>query len=472
MRYSSIYKVMALCYNYFAKHTQRIVNCNIFINIVRMKVKQMTDVFSIQDFKFPTNFLWGSAVAGHQVEGNNIHSNNWYNEQQTLKVNPSYEVSGMACNHYNMYREDVLLLKELGHRAFRLSIEWARIEPEEGRFLQTELDHYIKELAFLKENGIQTFVTMVHFSVPLWFAKKGDFSNLENIKYFERFLNYVVPKISRYVDFWNVLNEFNLGSTQQKLDFKFNSVFFHARGYHIIKQYSDKPISSAHALVQYYGRRQNDVFDVTMQHYNDIINHEFFFHAMRTGELVLPHKDGVFDKELKNTVDFWSVNLYTRDIVDSRKKDFRGERYDFTKTRMLPMNFYLDEFYPECVYHNLNRLLDKPVYITENGCSCNDDDFRIVYLAEYLSAMNEAIRSGVDLRGYLYWSFLDNYEWSTYIPKFGLVEVDYENNFKRTPKPSAYFYKEIIENNGFSQKILKKYLKNMPRVDTSLPIII
>lgn len=114
----------------------------------------MTDVFSIQDFKFPTNFLWGSAVAGHQVEGNNIHSNNWYNEQQTLKVNPNYEVSGMACNHYNMYREDVLLLKELGHRAFRLSIEWARIEPEEGRFLQTELDHYIKELAFLKENGI------------------------------------------------------------------------------------------------------------------------------------------------------------------------------------------------------------------------------------------------------------------------------------------------------------------------------
>ena len=92
------------------------------------------------------------------------------------------------------------------------------------------------------------------------------------------------------------------------------------------------------------------------------------------------------------------------------------------------MNFYLDEFYPECVYHNLNRLLDKPVYITENGCSCYDDDFRIVYLAEYLSAMNEAIKSGVDLRGYLYWSFLDNYEWSTNIPKFGLVEVENSQN--------------------------------------------
>ena len=156
MRYSSIYKVMVVCYNYYTKHTQRIVNYNIFIKIVPMKVKKMTDVFSIQDFKFPTNFLWGSAVAGHQVEGNNIHSNNWYNERQTLKANPSYEVSGMACNHYNMYREDVLLLKELGHQAFRLSIEWARIEPEEGRFLQTELDHYINELAFLKENGIRT----------------------------------------------------------------------------------------------------------------------------------------------------------------------------------------------------------------------------------------------------------------------------------------------------------------------------
>ena len=140
-----------------------------------------------------------------------------------------------------------------------------------------------------------------------------------------------------------------MGSSQAKLDFKFNSVFYHARGYHLIKQFSNKPVSSAHALVQYYGKRQNDVFDLTMQKYQDIINHEFFFHAVRTGELVLPHKDGVFDRELKDTADFWSINLYTRDMVDSRKANLAGDRYSFTETRMLPMKFYLDEFYPECM---------------------------------------------------------------------------------------------------------------------------
>lgn len=431
----------------------------------------MTDVFSINDFKFPDGFLWGSAVAGHQVEGNNIYSNYWHNEQEILKVNPNYEVSGEACNHYNMYKEDVLLLKELGHQAFRFSIEWSRIEPEDGSFLESEVKHYIDELSFLKENDIKTFVTLVHFTVPLWFEKMGGFNKLENLKYFERYLNYILPKISPYVDFWNVINEFNLGSSQAKLDFKFNSLFYHARGYHLIKQFSKKPVSSAHALVQYYGKRQNDVFDLTMQKYQDIINHEFFFHAVRTGELVLPYKDGVFDRELKDTVDFWSINLYTRDMVDSRKANLAGERYSFTETRMLPMNFYLDEFFPECMYHSLTRLMDKPVYITENGCSCYNDDFRIVYLAEYFAAMNEAIKAGVDLRGYLYWSLLDNYEWDSYIPKFGIVDVNREDGFKRIPKPSAYFYRDIIKNNGFSQEIFSKYLKEMPRIDKTMPIL-
>ena len=431
----------------------------------------MTDVFSIKAFDFPKDFLWGSATAAHQIEGNNIYSSNWYNEQKKIKNGWNGEASGTACNHYNMVDEDVKLLGKLGHKAFRMGVEWARIEPHEGEFNKEATDHYVRELALLKEKGIKTFVTLVHFSVPKWFADKGDFRSLENLKYFERYLNYILPKISPYVDFWNVINEFNLGRSEERLTHKFNSVIYHARGYHLIKQFSNKPVSSAHALVQFCGKRQNDPFDLAMQHYMDVINHEFFFHAMRTGELVLPGKDGIFDKEIKDTVDYWSINLYTREMVDARKADLSSKRYPFTETRMLPMNFYLDEFYPECMYHNLSRLKDKPVYITENGCSCDDDDFRIVYLVEYLCALSEAIKDGVDVRGYLYWSFLDNYEWWTYIPRFGLVDVDREHGFKRTPKPSAYFYKEIIENNGYNPEMLKKYLTEMPRIDTSMPIL-
>ena len=112
----------------------------------------------------------------------------------------------------------------------------------------------------------------------------------------------------------------------------------------------------------------------------------------------------------------------------------------------------------------MNRLKDKPVYITENGVCADNDDFRLVWLAEYLSAINESIKAGVDVRGYLYWSLMDNWEWASWKPKFGLVSVDREHGFKRIPKPSAYFYREIIEQNGFKADILKKYLKEMPRV--------
>lgn len=424
----------------------------------------MTDIFTIQDFHFPEGFLWGSATAAHQIEGNNIHSNNWAEEQKWLAQDPSAEVSGTACNHYQMYQEDIQLLSDLDHRAYRMGIEWARIEPEEGVFLPEELEHYVKELSMLKERGIQTFVTLIHISLPQWFAEKGAFQTMDNLPYFERYLQYVLPAISPYVDFWNIMNEFNLGLHPDALTRKFNCVLFHARGYHIVKQYSNRPVSSAHALVQYYGKRQNDPFDRAMQAYYDVVNHEFFFHAMRTGELVVPGKDALIDKEIKNTCDFWSVNLYTRQMIDTRKADSQGARYPFTKTQMLPMTFYLDEFFPECMIHNLTRLMDKPVYITENGCSCDDDRLRIVYLTEYLCALHEAIRCGVDVRGYLYWSLLDNYEWTSFIPRFGLVDVDRAHEHKRTPKPSAYFYRDMIQNNGFSQEILRKYLTEMPRL--------
>ena len=171
----------------------------------------MTDIFSLKDFSFPKGFLWGSATAGHQIEGNNIHSNNWNTEQEWLKKDPKAEVSGMACNHYNMVEEDVDLIKSLGHQAFRLSVEWSRIQPEEGVFDKEATEHYVRELALLKEKGIKVFLTLVHFSVPLWFEKKGDWQKQENYKYFETYLEYIVPKIARYVDFWNIFNEINLG---------------------------------------------------------------------------------------------------------------------------------------------------------------------------------------------------------------------------------------------------------------------
>lgn len=417
----------------------------------------MYDIFSLKDFKMPENFLWGSGYAGHQVEGNNKNNQFWESEQ----AGKTLHKSGMACNSYELYQTDIDLASKLGHQAFRTSVEWCRIEPEEGVFDDKAVEHYVKLFAGLKEKGIKVFATMVHFTFPLWFCKKGQFAKIENLKYFERYLEYIVPKIAPYVDFWNVINEFNLGNHKERVDFKLNAVLFHARGYHIIKKYSATPISSAHALVQYYPYRPYDKWDKAMAEFQDLRDNEFFFHAIRTGEIIYPGRDAVFNKEIKNTVDYWSVNTYVRSMVDARKTSFAGKVYDHKLLKMINADFYLEEMFPEGIITNLGRLQDKPVYITENGCSCDDDRFRIVYMALYLSAVAEAINLGCDVRGYLYWSLLDNFEWGSYIPRFGLCGCDRET-FERTPKPSAYFYKELIENNGLNQEILRKYLKELP----------
>lgn len=417
----------------------------------------MFDIFSLKDFTFPKDFFWGSGYAGHQVEGNNIHSQRWQ-----MEVDGNWnEKSGMACNSYELYKKDIELVTSLGHQAFRTSVEWSRIEPHEGEFNQEATEHYVNMFRELKEKGVKVFATLVHVSYPTWFHNMGGFSKMENLTYFERYVDYIVPKIAPYVDYWNVINEHNLWGD---IDGKLNSVRFHARGYHVIKKYSKAPVSTAHALVFCQPYRAHDKWDKFMAENFDMCNNEFFFHAIRTGELVFPFRDVIYDKELKDCVDYWSINTYVRRIADCRNSRGIGKKYDTAVMNMIDIDFYLKEFNPECIIHNLSRLTDKPVIITENGCSCNDDRFRIVWLCEYLKALEEAIKMGVDVKGYLYWSLLDNYEWSSFLPRFGMVDCDFKT-FERTPKPSAYFYKEIIENNGFSQKILKKYLKELPTLE-------
>lgn len=420
----------------------------------------MFDIYSLPEFQMPDDFLWGAGYAGHQVEGDNIHSQYYHNEQKGLFE----EVSGKACNSYELWEKDIAMAKESGLQAFRTSVEWSRIEPEEGRFDDEAVEHYVALFAGLKANGIKVFATMVHFTYPLWFEEKGNFTTLDNKKYFERYLEYVVPKIAPYVDFWNVMNEFNLGNTPERIDYKLNCVQYHAMGYHIIKKYSQKPISSAHALVQYMPKRPFDRWDTVMTQYCDLQDHEFFFHAMRTGEILYPQREGIYVPEVKGTVDYWSINSYVRRLVDARKEVATGgTRFPFKKMKMIQKDFYLEEINPECIIHNLSRLTDKPVYITENGCSCDDDRFRIIFIAEYLSAVREAIDLGVDVRGYLYWSLMDNFEWGSFKPRFGLYDVDFET-FERTPKPSRDFYREIIEYNGIKPDMINKYLTEIPRL--------
>ena len=430
----------------------------------------MYDVFSLPTIHFPDGFLWGSATAGHQIEGDNIHSQAWQLEQQPdfYRQDPERTIrapSGKAGDHYRLYRQDVELIAALGHQAYRMSIEWSRIEPREGQWDHDAVAHYLDLLEHLVAKGIRVFVTLHHFTHPLWFEQLRGFKVADNRRYFERYLSYLLPKISPYVSGWNVINEFNqwggLTAGPAIAPLKFNMLRVHALGYHLIKQYSTAPVSSAHAFSHWFPRRYHDTLDRRMTAYADFTTNEFFFHALRTGELVYPGVDAEYDPEVKGTLDFWSINYYTRHLIDARKADLDGPRFRHNTLRMVPMPFYLEEMYPEGLIANLERLRDYPVYITENGCCCDDDRFRIVYLALHLSALQEAIERGVDVRGYLYWSLMDNYEWTTFLPRFGLVAVNFAT-FERTPKPSAFFYRDIIAGNGFSGQTVRQYLDSLP----------
>ncbi len=430
----------------------------------------MYDVFSLPPIRFPQGFLWGSATSGHQIEGDNIHSQAWHNEQQPefYHGDPDRVVrapSGKACDHYRLYPVDVELIAALGHRAYRMSIEWSRIEPLEGQWDHQALDHYLDLLDRLAHKGIQVFVTLHHFTHPLWFERLGGFGKADNRRFFERYLALLVPRISPHVSGWLVINEFNqwggLAAGPSIAPLKFNMLRAHALGYHLIKQYSTAPVSSAHAFIHWFPRRFHDALDRRMTDFADFTTNEFFFHALRTGELIYPNVDAEYDPEVKGAFDFWAVNYYTRHMVDARLAGFDGPRFRHKELRMVPMRFFLEEMYPEGLIACLERLDDHPVHITENGCAADDDRFRIVSLALHLSALHEAIERGVDVRGYFHWSLMDNYEWTSFLPRFGLVGVDF-TTFRRTPKPSAFFYQEVIENNGFSGETVRLYLDALP----------
>lgn len=418
----------------------------------------MFELLSLPDIRFPKDFLWGSSTAGHQIEGENCHSQRWFEELEDTAKYPEH--SGRACNSWELYDSDIKMLKELGHQAYRMSIEWSRIEPEMGCRDSSAIIIYCDILEKLKKAEIKVFVTLHHFTHPQWFAKLGGFSRRENIAHFIRHIEFLAPLISPYVDGWNIFNEFNCARSLEANEVKANFLAAHAVAYRFLKSCSNAPVSTAHALVPWEPYRSEDELDLTWCALNEWVINDFFFHAIRTGEIVLPYRNGEEIPELKGSSDYWALNYYTRHFVSARTPVENAPRYTSRRIKMLREDFYLEEFFPEGLVKRLATLRDLPVFITENGCCCDDDRLRIVYIAQYLAALSDAIQRGADVRGYFYWSLLDNYEWGSRMPRFGLVNVNFET-FARMPKPSASFFREIIEKNGIDQQLILKYLPEL-----------
>lgn len=401
--------------------------------------------------EFPKNFLWGAATSSHQVEGDNVN-NDWWAFEQTR---PEKYRSGKACNQYELYNQDFKLASDLGHNSHRLSIEWSRIEPEKGKFNEEEIEHYRQVLKSLKDKGFTVMLTLNHFTLPLWLAKKGGWESLFAPKYFERFVKKVVPEFKDYVDLWVTINEpgvivwqcylLGLWPPQKKSKLAAARVMWNLARAH------KKAYKAVHNILprSKVGLAHNvSSFDA------------FHHHSLREGlavwgmDLFANHL--IYKLTGKKTHDFLGLNYYFNSYVSFNGEGKLPSLVDIATTKKETSDLGW-EIYPEGIFDILMDFSDYhlPVYITENGLASTNDDRRVRFLLSYLKEIYHAIQSGVDVRGYFHWSLIDNFEWADgFTPRFGLVEVDFKTE-ERTPRPSAYVYKKIIEENGIPHDLLR-----------------
>lgn len=394
---------------------------------------------------FPDNFLWGAGTSAYQVEGGNIYSD-W----------EKFKSAGEAADQYNRFEEDFDLAKELGHNAHRLSIEWSRIEPEEGKFNQEEIDHYKKVLKALKERGFFCCLTLWHFTNPQWLADKGGWESTKAPFYFKRFVERIVPEIKDFVDLWVTINEPGvyvymayLGgdgsgrfppakkSNFSALKVTWNLIRAHKIAYRTIhKLVPTAKVGVAQNLNSFEAYHKHSIAEQIAVILSDFFSNHTFYLLTR------------------NYHDFIGVNYYFHHRY-RKTKGLVPEMVDVS-TLERDVSDLGWEIHPEGLFNVLSDVSDGlPIYITECGIASTNDDRRTRFLIAYLQEVYRAIAAGIKVKGFFYWSLIDNFEWHRgFDPRFGLVEIDYKTQ-KRIPRPSAYVFKQIIEHNGIPHHLLK-----------------
>ncbi|MFH0854235.1 MAG: family 1 glycosylhydrolase [bacterium] len=400
-----------------------------------------------QQLNFPKNFLWGAGTSSYQVEGNIL--NDWSEWEKSEKRKKQLEkagvikkygynnfISGQACDHYNRYEEDFEIAKLLEHNAHRFSIEWARIEPEEGKFDKKEIEHYRKVIKALRKRNIEPFVTLWHFTNPLWL--KNGWLNKKAIFYFTRYVEKIVSELGDDVKFWITLNEPITYSLCMYLEQKWIYNEFN-----ILK--CARQIKS---LLNAHKESYNAIKRINANLQIGIVNNNNYFSRLAwwcpfewaLAKIINYIKNEWIFNRIKNYQDFIGLNYYREIKIDPTFGFFdkNKEKND--------MGWLITG---KGIYYVLMGLkkYKKPIYIMENGIPDKTDEKREEFIKNHLYYTWKAIQDGADIKGYLYWSLLDNFEWAHgFWPKFGLVEIDYRTMERRIRK-SAYEYGKICRDN-------------------------
>ena len=408
--------------------------------------------------EFPKGFLWGTATAAHQVEGNNVNSDVWVLEH--VPGTPYAEPSGDACDHYHRYREDIALLAELGFNTYRFSIEWARIEPEEGEFSRAILEHYRDVLRTCHEHGITPMVTFHHFTSPRWLIASGGWESRNTPDKFARYCERTTEYLGDLIGAACTINEANIASLITKL------------GYGPpIEQIHEAPWWSAAAKA--FGLRRNQLapflYALSPKAIDTVLTaHRQAVEAIKAGRGDFPVGITLALQDFQAIEDGETVAAQLRhEINDIFLERLQGDDFvgvqTYTRTRVGPDGLLPDEegveltqmeyeFWPEALEATIRYAVAKtglPVIVTENGIATTDDTRRIEYIRRALQGVTNCLKDGLDVRGYTYWSAFDNFEWSLgYRPTFGLIAVNRETQ-ERTVKPSARWLGAIARANAF-----------------------
>lgn len=448
-------------------------------------------------FEFPKGFDWGTATSAYQIEGavnkDGRSDSIWdvYARQPGIIKNNGH--AQIACDHYHRWREDIHLMKELGYKAYRFSVAWPRILPNgRGRVNQAGMDFYDRLIDEMLQAGITPYLTMFHWDIPV--ALEGAWLNRDSVKAFEEYSGVLVERFGDRVDRWITINEpfcasflaYRLGDHAPGLRDPYKAL---VAAHHLLLAHGvavraikatrpDAEIGIALNLSAIYPKTDSEIDREIVrmvdgqanrwytdplyrgEYPQDTIEDLIRFEVLKNEHLDFVKPD---DMEIISTpTDFLGLNYYTRQVyhLDDIEIGSRThiEQLPAPRDNQTEMGW---EIYPQGLNDLLNRIHSEyhpaKIVISENGASYTtppdekgkiEDTKRIEYIRLHLQEVAKAIKAGIPITGYLVWSFMDNFEWRHgYSQRFGLVDIDYQTQ-KRTPKASAYWYSEVIRQNG------------------------
>ena len=439
---------------------------------------------------FPPDFLWGAATAAYQIEGSPLADGAGASIWQRFSHDPRLmaakgDTGDVACDHYNRWKEDVALMKRLGLKAYRFSVAWGRVLPEgTGRVNQAGLDFYERLVDELLANDIEPMVTLYHWDLPAALDDKGGWLNRDSADWFADYGRVLFQRLDGRVKKWVTLNEPWVVT---------DGGYLHGALAPGHRNMFEAPIAS-HNLMRAHGAAVKAYRETSSHEIGLVVNIEPKYAASSSPEdeaararaeaymnrqYLDPAMLGRYPTELaeifgeawpdwpaedfdliQQKLDFLGVNYYTRNVT--RADDTFLLRAGPVEQKNASHTTTGWEVFPQGLTDMLvwvkDTYGDLPLYITENGAAFYDppktihgridDPLRVDYLKTHIAAVGEAIRKGVDVRGYMLWSLLDNLEWSLgYSKRFGMVHVDFETQV-RTPKASAHFYSDVIATGG------------------------